>query len=250
MRRKRWIIIRILVLTFVCLPLMAQEKDGDDLGIRISAGAEKKLIEKCTIGLEVDFYARNNVSEVDRWGGEMSITYKLIRWLNVSAGYKLFYYHNPAKTTSDTHGLVNKYIPAHIAIRHRFNISLVGNVDLGRFNLSLRERWQYIYSPEKAVQQYDEDTETWEDKALNGKGKNVLRSRLQVKYNIPDCNFQPYANAELYNNWKLTEIRYTVGTGYKFDLHHSISLYYRYQRKKNVVEPDMHILGIGYKFKF
>lgn len=249
MGKKRWKIIRILVLTFVCLPLMAQEKERDDFGIRISAGAEKKLIEKCAVGLEVDFYARNNVSEVDRWGGEMSITYKLIRWLNVSAGYKLFYYHNSAVTIYHTCGSVNKYITAHIDIRHRFNISLMGNFDFGRLNLSLRERWQYIYSPEKNVQQYDEDTETWEDKTSSGKGKNVLRSRFQIKYDIQNSNFQPYANVELYNSWKLTEIRYTVGTDYNFDQQHSVSLYYRYQRKKNVAEPDMHILGIGYKFK-
>lgn len=250
MRKNRWIIIEIVALIFVCLPSEAQDKDSDDFGIRVSAGVEKKIREKWIVGLEGDFYAKNNVSEIDRWGGEVSLIYELTRWLKASTGYKLIYEYNPLATTCHASGSINKYIPAYWRIRHRFNISLTGNVVFGCFNLSFRERWQYIYSPEKTVQQYVEDAEVWEDKTLNGKGKNVLRSRFQIKYNIQNSNFEPYVSTESYNSWKLTRIRYTIGTDYKFTKQHSISLYYRYQKEKDAVEPSIHILGIGYKFKF
>ena len=149
-------------------------------------------------------------------------------------------------------------------IRHRVYAGLQGSVDVGRFKLSLRERWQYTYRPEKTASRdfYEYDGTTGElmelvkdesEKTYKGKGKNVLRSRLQVDYDIPSCKVDPYASVELTNAWSVQKVRYTLGAEWKIRKVHTLNFYYRYQDIRNDdfdSEPDMHILGLGYKYKF
>jgi opacity protein-like surface antigen len=91
-----------------------------------------------------------------------------------------------------------------------------------------------------------------ESKTYSGKGTNVLRSRLQVDYNIPHCKVDPFASAELYNSWAVTKVRYSVGADWKLTKQHVFTVAYRYQDLRGDYddEPDMHIVSVGYKFKF
>lgn len=166
--------------------------------------------------------------------------------------------------------------------RHRFNVSLTGSVKLNRFKLSLRERWQYTYQPEFSygkteyeVYRYnldywakdfmdliEQDGYLWQvsedgeqkEKVKNAKGQHVLRSRLQVEYDIKGVPFEPYASVEMYNDFdgfKIKKMRYTIGGDYKINKKHSIGLYYRYQDFPDKDDDEStHILGVGYKFKF
>ena len=87
-----------------------------------------------------------------------------------------------------------------------------------------------------------------------GKGKNQLRSRLQIEYDRKRALFTPYANIELYNAWAIEKIRYTVGTDLNLSKQHVFTVFYRFQDMKNVdpeeYDPNMHYIGLGYKFKF
>ena len=64
----------------------------------------------------------------------------------------------------------------------------------------------------------------------------------------------PYASVELYNSWAVEKIRYTIGTDINVTKSHAFNVFYRFQNMKNVEEneydPDMHYIGVGYKFKF
>ena len=78
----------------------------------------------------------------------------------------------------------------------------------------------------------------------------MLRSRLKVEYDIPECRIDPYVSAEFYNSWSLEKSRYTVGAEWKITKMHSVGLYYLYQdvnNDKDDDEPDEHILGLSYK---
>lgn len=166
--------------------------------------------------------------------------------------------------------------------RHRVNLSLTGSVKIDRFKISLRERWQYTYQPEVSydkteydVIRYNVDDWGWAQENMGlvehdgylwnvneegetkkdtkrGKGSNVLRSRLQVAYDIKNIPFEPYASCEMYHDdGGLKKIRYTIGGDYKIAKTHSIGLYYRYQDFSGSDEGEStHILGLGYKFKF
>ena len=90
------------------------------------------------------------------------------------------------------------------------------------------------------------------EKTKRGKGSNVLRSRLEVSYDIKSVPFEPYLSCEMYHDdGGIKKTRYTIGGDYKIAKTHSIGLYYRYQDFSGSDEGEsVHILGVGYKFKF
>lgn len=234
------------------LPLAAFAQS--DFGVWYSAGAEKKIDKKWTVGVEGEFRTRNNSCTADRWDFGVSAEYKVAKHLKASAGYDFLRDNNIEKITYHSDATPNKWRPSYWGSRHRLHFDLTGSVDAGRVRLSLRERWQYTYRPSKTVKRYDFDNAPMEEETeVRGKGKSVLRSRLQTAWDIPHCKVEPYANVELFNSWSLTKTRYTVGADWKITKHHSVGLYYRYQDVRDNDEdnePDMHVIGASYKFKF
>ena len=86
------------------------------------------------------------------------------------------------------------------------------------------------------------------------KGKHVLRSRFEIAYDKKHALLTPFANVELYNSWGIEKIRYTLGTDINLTKQHTLTAFYRFSDAKNVsaddYDPDMHYIGVGYKFKF
>lgn len=244
-------IIAAVLLAAMSMPALAQSEGG----LYVSAEAEKKINKKLDVSLEADMRTRNNFKTMDRWSIGLGASYKLNKWLKADLGYKLLDYNNHEKITYKTSGDYNHWRPSYWGVKHRVYAGLTGSYKFSNnIKLSLRERWQYTYRPEKTVQRWDFDDETWEDKVMSGKGKNQLRSRFEISYDKKRALFTPYANIELYNAWGIEKIRYTVGTDIRLSKQHSLGVFYRFQDMKNVdaddYDPDMHYLGIGYKFKF
>ena len=136
------------------------------------------------------------------------------------------------------------------------NVSLTASQKLGNFQVSLRERWQYTYRPEKTIDQrwdFDDDEYDGKSKTYSGRGKNILRSRVQISYDIPNSHFESYVSAEMYNGWSVEKMRYTAGVDWKITKKHAVGAYYLYQAvhdDDDDNEPNLHILGLEYKFKF
>lgn len=243
----------ICVLCTMFGTMLTAGAQGDDFGMWYEIGAEKKLNKKWSVGLEGELRTRNNTRTMDRWGAGVSAEYKIIKGLKASAGYTFLYDNNKEELTMKSDGFrPNKWMPSYWGARHRLNVSLTGNVDWGRLNVSLRERWQYTYRPAADGKKYDFDEEAW--KSVKGKGKNVLRSRLQLSYDFPNWKFDPYANVEMFNaGHGIDKMRYQVGVDYKYRKQHVFSLTYRYQTVNDDAddnEVNSHLIGIGYKFKF
>ena len=242
------------LLLLVPLAVSAQD-DGDkddDFGLWTTVEAVKKVDKKLSVGLDAELRTRDNVGELDRWSVGVTASYKLFPWLKASAGYVLIDDHVAEKYTYHDNGNLNKWTPDYWRLRHRVHVSLTGSADMGNFTLSLRERWQYTYRPEKVVQRWDEDDEEWSDKTVSSKAKNVLRSRLQLSYSKKCCPWEPYASVELYNGWNVQKGRFTVGTEYKLSKQHVLNAFYRYQHiyDRDDEDPNTHIVGVGYTFKF
>lgn len=244
-------------LTVCCGLLLAfsgavHAQDNNDFGIWTSVAAEKKINKKWSAEAEVELRSRNDSRTLDRWSFGLAADYKLWRWLTASAGYVLLYDNNVEKISCHEDGSYNNWRPSWWGVRHRFNVSLTGKHSLGDLQISLRERWQYTYRPEQETERYDFDDMEWEDKAVSGKGRSMLRSRLQVEYDIPKCKVDPFASVELFNGWALQKVRYTVGADWKIRKKHVVGLSYKYQtvNEDDDNEPDCHVLGISYKYKF
>lgn len=233
------------------LPLFAQSEGG----LIASAEAEKKLGKKLTVGIEAEMRTRNDFKTLDRWNFGIGADYKFNKWLKGGIGYNLLNQNFREDIDYKSSGSYNHWRPSYWGVKHRLHASLTGSYKFQNgLKLSLRERWQYTYRPEKTVQRWDFDDEAWEDKVRSGKGKNQLRSRLQIEYDRKGALLTPYASVELYNSWNVEKIRYTIGTDFQLSKQHSLGVFYRFQNMKNVdadeYTPDMHYIGLGYKFKF
>lgn len=241
----------LFVLSVGLLPQSLQAQD--DFGIWYSAGVEKKLSKQWSVDVEGEFRTRNDARTADRWDIGAGVEYKLTKNVKLGAGYNLIWQNAPEKiTTHDDDGSYNNWRPSFWSARHRVHFDVTGSVDVGRVRLSLRERWQYTYRPAATTTRYDFDNAYWEDTNVGSKAKNVLRSRLQAAWNTPHCKIDPYANVELFNSWSLTKVRYTLGADWKITKQHGVGIFYRYQnvRDNDENQPDEHILGASYTFKF
>ena len=244
----------LYLLALLMLPL-ASAAQSDDFGVWTSVGVEKKINKKVSVGLEAELRTRDDVSELDRWSVGLDGQYKITKWLKVSAGYSLLNDNNRKITYKETNGMPNK-LAEYWGVRHRFNVSLTGSRKFGNLQVSLRERWQYTYRPSKTIdQRWDYDDEEFDNKpkTYNARGKNVLRSRLQLSYDIPNCHVEPYASAEAFNSWSVEKMRYTAGADWKISKKHAVGIYYLYQSvhdDDDDNEPNRHVLGVEYKFKF
>lgn len=251
----RALLCRIARATAIALLLVAAPvvlpAQSDDFGMWYTISAEKKIDKKWSVGIDADFRTRNDAKTADRWTVGVGASYKICKHLKASASYTLLVDNNAEKITYNDDGAYNNWRPSYWGTRHSVTLSLIGSVDVGRFSFSLRERWQYIYRPERTTDRFDFDNVWWEDTKVRGKGRNVLRSRLKVDYNIPKCKVDPYAAVELFNSWKIDKTRYRVGVEWKVTKKHAFDLSYCYQdSSKSDDDIDIHYMCIGYKFKF
>lgn len=242
------------ILVLLMLPLVACAQ-SDDFGIWTSVSADKKINKKFSVGIDAELRSRDDASELDRWSVGIGGQYKLTKWLKASAGYSLLRDNNYKVTYKATNGMPNK-LAEYWGTRHRVNFSLTASQKLGNIELSLRERWQYTYRPEKTIDErwdYDDEEYDGKPKTYKGKGKNVLRSRLQLGYDIPNSHFEPYISAEMYNAWSVQKMRYSAGIDWKVSKKTAVGVYYIYQSvhdDEDDNEPNRHILGLEYKLKF
>ena len=247
-KRKQLIAVLLLLLCSALFPTLSHADDG---GLVASIEASHKFNKKLSVGLETEFRSRNNFRTADRVsiGGDLS--YKVLPWLKASAGYTLLIDNNREKLTYQGDGVnYNNWRPSYWGLRHRFNVSLTASYKIRRVELSLRERWQYTYRPSKMTDNFDFDEGEWEDDEVKGKGKNVLRSRLQAEWDIPKCKFDPFASVEFHTTRDLEKTRFIVGVSHSVKKKHEFKLYYRYQVSGSSDEPDIHMLGLGYTYKF
>jgi len=256
-----------LFLLMMALLPMAALAQSDDFGVWTSIGVDKKISKKVSVGVEAELRTRDELSTVDRWSFGVDAAYKFSKQLKLSAGYALLHDPNVERISyydADDDLVLEQEVEVGDAkkrgefavTRHRFNVSLTGDVNLGGFNVSLRERWQYTYRPEVTVdERWDYYDEAWDGKthSYRGKGKNVLRSRLKVEYKFKPIRLTPFVSAELFNAWDVQKVRYAVGTEWKINKQNALEVAYRYQNVRNDdtdFEPNRHILGIAYSYKF
>lgn len=241
-------ILSVVLMAAMSMPLFAQ---SDDFGIWGEVNVEKKLSDKFSLGAGVEYRSRDNLKTSDRWSFGVDASYKLTNWLKLSAGYSLLDDHRYKENNS------GKKYADYWGLRHRVNASLTASKSFGILNISLRERWQYTYRPEKTVQRYytsasnyDAGTEA-DEHTYGGKAKHVWRNRLQLKFKTNSI-FRPYANVETFmsNGWD--KIRYAAGTEIRLSKQYSFDVKYMYQHPYSDDESDVnsHIIGVGYTFKF
>ncbi len=246
---------RISVLFYVLLTALSVggvRAQGDDFGVWLSAGVKKRVLPELDASVEGEFRTRDGLSDVDRWSLAAGLAYRICPYLKVDAGYTFIDSNREGGLTGSGNNYYNDYWSA----RHRITASLTGRYVWNRLEFSLRERYQYTHRTATSVHKYNasSDVQKKNDKQVAAKSTSVLRSRLQVEWNIRKSPFSPYVSCELYHDmsdgWSLAKTRWTVGTGYKINKRHSLDVFYRYQNRADEDEQDGHVIGVGYQFKF
>lgn len=242
---------RLILLLLLFTALMPTGLQADDSGLILSAEASRKIRKGLNVSIEAEFRSRNDFRTAERVSLGASVSYKLLPWLKASGGYNLLFDNNREEITYNDEMSYNNWRPSYWGVRHRFNVSLTASYKVRRVEFSLRERWQYTYRPEKMIDNFDFDEGEWEDHKVRGKGKNVLRSRLQAEWDIPRCKFDPFASVEFHQSKYLDKTRFIVGVDHTIKKTHDFKLYYRYQLTgSHSSDPNIHMLGLGYTYKF
>ncbi len=255
-----------VVLFVIHSSLFTASAQTDDFGLDFSLEVQKKIDKQWSVSLEGELRTRNNTQTNDRWSVGLGVDYKATKWLKASAGYNLLYDNYERISYFDAEddevddGDADEGDPKKRArywsARHRVNVALTLSKKLiGDFKFSLRERWQYTYRPEYTVDErwsFFDDEYDGEEHTYRGKGKNVLRSRLQAEYKVKGFPGTPYAHVELFNAWNLEKVRYTLGYDWKINKQHTVGLFYRYQTVNNDDdnEANRHLIGLSYHLKF
>jgi len=250
----------------------------DDFGVDYSVGAEKKITKWMDFGLDFNFRTQDNNSKAERWSIGGAFGFKLYNTkrfdIKASAGWE-YIRQQHLKSYEEKYGDCYdenqnwyygvrgfNYNDSYWNDRHRTTVAISGSYKPNkRWNISLKEAVQYNhYAGTDSIfwknrTKYNSDNEpytTQTSSAKKAKDKFVLRSKLTAQYDIKHSMFAPFASVDYgcglnytANKWKLS-----AGTDIKINKHHKFNVYYRFQTEDDDDEPNGHILGVGYNFKF
>lgn len=267
------------------MPVTSWAQSDNDFGMDFSIGAEKKLCTNVDFALEGNARTQDNTSKIERWdiGGTLGI--KLINTkrfdLKASAGWE-YIWQNKLAEREDKYETYELYTPEGVITenvyegynetpnywrpRHRTTVGITASYSPNkRWTFSLKESVQYNHycSTTKTTYKYrladeDDPSSIFRDdsktkvKEVAAKDRTLLRSKLGVKYNIRHSAFAPYVSAD-YGcglNYSTSKWKFTAGTDYKLSKKSKIDVFYRFQTENDDDEPNGHILGIGYNFRF
>ena len=274
-------------LLFATSVVVAQE--NSDFGVWASIEGATKINKQLELSLEAEYRTQEMSTLSERIATGISLSYKnkKVPFLKADVGYSVMSMYGLGETSikfrTDDDGSYElddegNLVPKHMNVddpywytRHRATASLTGSVKWGRFKFSLRERYQFThrmrsycdrerwyYKTYKKEFYLDDDPESddysYMTDTKKAKSDHKLRSRLSVSYDIKKSPFEPFVEVEVYNQldnaFAYDKIRYTVGTDYKINKEHKLTLYYRFQDYADIDEVSGHVLGVGYAFEF
>lgn len=265
--KRLYIIIALLCLPFALINSANAQSDTpkpdvadvvDDIRGRMEGVIEWGVTKDLSLEAGVEARLKNNIGSMDRIHTFVGATYDLNKHLKVGGEYILI-------------NMYDSEIKGWESSRHRANINVEGEMEVGDFEFSLRERVQTTIRTD-SVNRYEKCNP-----------EAILRSRLVATYKIPHSRWSPYLLFELHNtlnapkvvaNFKtdkysvdnyVTRYRGGVGVKYRVDRDHRLDFYYYFDFDRSynidykgnkgdlkgyVLEREIrHILGISYKFK-
>lgn len=276
--KKRLLILLGLFLTTV----PAAFAQRDEFGAWLEVEGEKAVTKRLDLSVGIGLRANDNVREMSRWNISLGGSYEIFKWLKAGLTYQCISDLNRKEVKEDykkSNGAFNGYNvdEKYRRDKHRVSFDLTGKTKIGRFTISLRERYQYTHSVATDVERerYRDEApagyenpdnpghqfggQTWLSYELandrkHSKNNHLMRTRVEVEYDIPKCKFTPSVSYELKNSlqdaFKTTETRLIAGVKWKVNKKNTLSLDYLFNDGHYSDEPNLHVVSVGYKFKF
>lgn len=169
---KRFWILLICTAITNCVQAQTDVALDPEFGARVSVGLDKKIVKGFHITLDEEVRFDNNFRNFDRSQTTLGLSYKVNPYLKFGMGYVFI-----APYSSSNNAFKN--------LRHRLYFDVRGMVKAGKWDFSLKERFQWTYrAGDFNEYQYPRNALT-------------LKSRLTVKYNSKVAS--PYLYFELRN---------------------------------------------------
>ena len=258
--------------------------NAEDYGLWSEVSMSQNLgVKGLSADLGYDLRMNNHIKGVTRHSLNAGLDYSLTRNLKVGAAYSYIYsrsnWERVEKYDEDDEGNVDynkwrgyNYIHSFWRNKHRFIGYIKGDIDLGRFNLSLRERYQHTISSSATTQKdkyrfnavYDENGEVLEYVPKGDietetdykrcKIKDYLRQKVELSYNIRHCPITPDVSVEmendLHNTLHIDEMRYAAGADWKVTKKVHFALHYRFHNGCGDDEDsNLHAIELSVKLK-
>lgn len=228
-----------------------------DVRGRMEGAIEWSVTKNLSLEAGVESRFKDNIGSIDRIHTFVGASYDINKYLTVGGEYILINMYDSAVKGWESN-------------RHRTNLSIEGDVKVGDFEFSLRERLQATFRTDE-VKLYEK-----------ANPEAILRSRFMTSYKIPNSRWSPYLLFELHNtlntpkpmaNYKefdgetfcyITRYRGGVGAKYRINRNNRLDFYYYidfdhsydidYHKEGDLkpvkLERELrHIFGISYKFK-
>lgn len=264
---------RFSTLLLVLSAALCVNAQGNDFGMDYSLEATKRLGTRMDFSIEGEARTQDNTRQIERWtvGGTFGVKlYDTRKFsLKASAGWKYMWMYNLTERNAkydDEDGSYTGYNKVLASWRHRHRTSVALSASYKpnkRWTFSLKETFQYTHSAEDSTMTYRYRLKTvngaetlylkdTRSKVYSPNDKMVLRSKLTVSYNIRHLPLEPFASVD-YGcglNYSTNKWKFTVGTDYKLLKKHKFTVFYRYITEDDDEEPNGHLIGLGYGFKF
>jgi len=145
---------------------------------------------------------------------------------------------------------VNGFVTFSYKPTKRWSFSLRETVQYNHYYSATADRTKY----REKVRYGEETTYTTEQttKEKSSKDRFVLRSKFTVQYNIRRNPLAPFASVDFGTGlgYNVQKWKFSAGTDIKLNRQNALKVYYRFQTENDDDEPNGHLLGIGYNFKF
>jgi hypothetical protein len=188
----------------------------------------KSVYKKWEINLGTKLIVEHNVSRFGELDLDAGVSYKLLKFVSLGIGYRW----------SENRNKFNDFI-----IKNR----LSGEIDFIAKIKRLKADYRICY------QNIDDEYFQTNETAIN---KNILRNRLQFKYNIRKSPISPFLYVEHYGqlgekgNYGI-KLKSALGANYSINKKHELKVYYRIDRELNKNMPYLYYsVGVGYSYSF
>jgi hypothetical protein len=231
--------IKLFILIFIiCITsLFTVEAQSSDFGLWNTLGLEKKW-RKWSFELESELRFNNSISQINRWGLQFQVSYKLFKPIETGFSYE--------------YQLFNDVEYSDIQPRQRYSIFLQGKFKMKRISFTIREKVRRTIKDERdRIDEYG----NYDTYKINP--KYDWCNLLKLSYNIPNFpitpsfSFQSFYQLNNPDENLFDELRYTLAFTYKIKKQHEFEISGIIKQEINVNEPvTTYIMGIGYKFSF
>ena len=206
---------RIVTLLLIAVCSVAVRAKDTDFNTWTIITAKVNIAKGLSVSGTLDYRTRQDASSTDWWAFRTAVNYQALPHFSIGGGYELqLLYRN---------GWNN---------RHRYQVQIGENFTAGRFDFSLRERFQHTID--------------------SGSNDYVLRTRAQAKYKATDL-LRPYVSVEPFNSMNKGDgfdfnfVRYIAGLEFKLNKTTSIAPYYCLNSYDN---QNRHTAAIDINFNF